>query len=378
MNAIVTFGVGLLILLAAGQLVIRQSTLLGQRLGLSPMVIGLTIVAAGTSAPELAVVGQSIAADDTELAVGSIIGSNIANILLVLGLAATMGTIHVASRLIRIDIPVMIAASVALLLLAVDGGLGRLDSVLLLAGLLVFVTWTLRTSRTEQNDHAIAAADHYDEFSETPALPPASLAATLALLAPALAVLAIAARFVVVGAEDIAVALGMPDLIIGLTVVALGTSAPEIATTLIAAARGQRQLAVGNAVGSNIFNILLVLGATGIFAPDGIAVSDDALRLDLPVLVAAALACLPIVAWDHTLDRWEGAAFVAFYLAYVIFLVLDGTGHRAADPFAVVMAAFVAPLTVMTLATLAYRQRARRRSSRGAPPMWAGSDPPNR
>jgi cation:H+ antiporter len=159
------------------------------------------------------------------------------------------------------------------------------------------------------------------------------------------------------GAEDIASSLGVPELIIGLTIVALGTSAPEIVTTIIAALKGQRDLAVGNAVGSNIFNILLVLGATTTLAPNGINIGTDAIELDLPIMVAAAVACLPLVFWDNKLDRWEGAVFVGYYLAYLSFLVLDATGHRASDPFAVVMVAFVMPLTVLTVGIGIVRQR---------------------
>lgn len=351
MTAWLSFLGGLTLLLFAGHFVVRAASNLGARFGLSPMVIGLTIVAAGTSAPELAVVFQSIAADDTELAVGSIIGSNIANVLLVLGLAATFGTIRVTSRVVRTDIPVMITASFLFLVFALDGTLGRLDSIVLFTSLVAFVTWTLRAAnRTE----FMVEAEEVDRSGRASLPPPLR---SVAELVAGIGGLALAARFVVGGAEEIATSLGIPELIIGLTVVAIGTSAPEIVTTIIAALQGRRDLAVGNAVGSNIFNILLVLGASGIIAPDGIAVSDDALQLDLPVLLAAAVACLPIVAWDNKLDRWEGGVFVAYYVAYVVFLVLDGTGHRAKDPFALVMLGFVLPLTIITAATIIWRQR---------------------
>ncbi len=366
MTALAEFTGGLLALLVAGHLVVRAASMLGARFGLSPMVIGLTIVAAGTSAPELAVVGQAIAADDTELAVGSIIGSNIANVLLVLGVASLLGTIHVTSRVVRIDIPVMIAASTLFLLFALDGTLGRVDGIILFGGLVLFVTWTLRATRRrpERPDPEVsneaAPSEAADDRSS------GSIARVVVELIAGIAVLAVAARFVVSGAEEIARSLGVPELIVGLTIVALGTSAPEIVTTLVAAFQGRRDLAVGNAVGSNIFNILLVLGAAGMLAPSGIAVSDDALQLDLPILLAAAVACLPIVAWDYTLNRWEGAVFVAYYLAYLTFLVLDATGHRAKDPFALIMIGFVVPLTIITAATVIHRQRRHRASGPGA------------
>lgn len=352
MIAALTFLGGLAALLVCGHLVVDGASKLGARFGLTPMVVGLTIVAAGTSAPELAVVLQSVAADDSPLAVGSIIGSNTANILLVLGLAAMSGTIHVTSRIVRIDIPIMITASVAMLVMSLDGTLTRVDGLLLFGGLVAFVTWTLRT--------APRANGHVREAREPAQVVGAGLGPIVVKLLAGIAGLAAAARFVVSGAEEIATSLGVPELIVGLTIVALGTSAPEIVTTVIAALRGRRDLAVGNAVGSNIFNILLVLGASSVIAPDGIAIGADAVELDLPIMVAAAVACLPIVFWDNRLNRWEGGVFVGYYVAYVVFLVLDGTGHRASDPFALVVAVFVMPLTVLTIGIVAFRRRQHR------------------
>lgn len=353
MIAALTFLAGLAGLLVGGHLVVEGASKIGARFGLTPMVIGLTFVAAGTSAPELAVVLQSVAADDTPLAVGSIVGSNIANVLLVLGLAATSGTIYVTNRVVRIDIPIMIAASVAMLILALDGELTRVDGLMLFSGLIVFVGWTLRAAPRVGEDQRGGEPNGAGELRAARA----PLGRSIGGLVVGIAALAGAARFVVAGAEEIATRLGVPELIVGLTIVALGTSAPEIVTTVIAALRGQRDLAVGNAVGSNIFNILLVLGASSLIAPDGVAIATDVLELDLPIMVAAAVACLPIVFWDNKLNRWEGAVFVAYYLAYLVFLVLDGTGHRASDPFAFVLISFVMPLTVLTLAVVVVRQR---------------------
>ncbi|MEM7273195.1 MAG: calcium/sodium antiporter [Actinomycetota bacterium] len=369
---------GLLVLLVSGHLVVTAASRIGLRFGLTPTVVGLTVVAAGTSAPELAVVFQAIAADDTELAVGSIIGSNIANVLLVLGVVAGLGAITVTSRVVRADIPVMIAASVAFLVLAADGRLGRLDGALLLSGLAVFVGRTLysgsraRARADQDRDQrqivvgggfgSIGRAKKRNDGERTGPLAVLvrsmdRLPVAIAALGVGVAGLALAARLVVTGAEAIAVGLGVPELIVGLTVVAIGTSAPEIVTTVIAAMRGRRDLAVGNAVGSNIFNILLVLGGPTVLT-GGISIGDDALRLDLPILVAAAVACLPMVFWDHRLDRWEGLVFVGYYLAYLAFLVLDATGSRIRDPFAVVIIGFVVPLTVLTGVVAVRRHRA--------------------
>jgi cation:H+ antiporter len=357
-GAVMAFAAGLGLLLGAGHLVVRSASNLGLRLGLTPNVIGLTILAAGTSAPELAVVFQAVAADDAELAVGSVIGSNIANVLLVLGLAALMGAITVTSRLVRIDIPVMVVASGLLLVFALDGRLGRLEGLILVLGLVVFTAWTLRVTRSGGEPLSVGGR----------------LPRHIAELLAGIILLAVAARLVVRGAEDIATSLGVPELIIGLTIVALGTSAPEIVTTLVAAARGQRDLAVGNAVGSNIYNILLVLGLAATATPAGIAVSNDAATLDLPIMTAAAFACLPLVAWDRRLARWEGAVFVSYYAAYLLFLVLDATGHRAKEPFALIMMAFVLPLTIITLATVIHRRHARWRA--GLAPAGSPVDAP--
>jgi cation:H+ antiporter len=334
--------------------VVAGASQLGARFGLTPTVIGLTIVAGGTSAPELAVVFQSIAVDDTELAVGSIIGSNIANVLLILGLVGCIGAIRVTNRVVRIDIPIMIAASVAFLLMSLDGKLSRVDGIMLFTGVVVFVGWTLRAAPKSKP----VVADGQRPTLLTPPEPEHDpLPPTLVRLVAGVVALAVASRFVVSGAEGIAASLGVPELIVGLTIVALGTSAPEIVTTVIAAMQGRRDLAVGNAVGSNIFNILLVLGATTTLAPNGIDIGTDAVRLDLPILVVAAVACLPIVFWDNTLDRWEGVVFVCYYLAYLTFLVLDATGHQASERFGFVMLTFVAPLTAITVAVMIVRQR---------------------
>lgn len=356
--AAVTFIVGLFGLLISGHFVVSAASAIGRRFGLTPMVVGLTIVAAGTSAPELAVVLGAVVADDTELAVGSVIGSNIANILLVLGLAAAFGAIKVTTRVVRVDIPIMITASAAFLLMSIDGKLSRLDGIILFSGLVIFIGWTLRAAPKEPAPELLAPGGELAEDADLggPSTP-VDLLRDVAILAAAIIGLAIASRWVVSGAEQLATSLGIPELIVGLTIVALGTSAPEIVTTLIAALNGRRDLAVGNAVGSNIFNILLVLGASTVIASDGIAIGSDALKLDLPILLAAAVACLPMVFWDGKLDRWEGMVFVGYYIAYLIFLVLDATGNRASDPFALVLVGFVMPLTAVTVVVVVLRQR---------------------
>lgn len=343
MPAVVALVIGLALLLVGGETVVRGASSLGRRLGLTPLVVGLTIVAFGTSAPELAVSVLATRRGEADLAVGNVVGSNVANILLVLGVATLFGTVVVASRAVRADIPVMIGASLLFVVLGVDGSLGRADGIVLLVCLIVFVVWTVRVSRAE------TAGGETDEVV-------LSLPVALGMAAAGIAILVFAAQLVVSGASELAENLGVSDLVIGLTVVALGTSAPEVATTAVAARRGQRDIAVGNAVGSNIFNLLMVLGTSAVIADGGVAVADDALRLDVPVMVATAIACLPIIARGHDLQRWEGAVFLFFYAAYLAFLALDASDSGFGNAVAVFTLGIAAPLTVITVARLWWRE----------------------
>ncbi|MDH4279232.1 MAG: calcium/sodium antiporter [Acidimicrobiia bacterium] len=377
------FLVGLAGLLVAGHLLVSGSVLLGRRFGLSSTVIGLTIVAAGTSAPELAVFARAVQVNDTELAVGSVVGSNIANVLLVLGLVAALGTVRLASRVVRIDVPVMIGASLLLLIFAADGLVGPFEAAVLFAAAVAFVVFTVRSSGSDDGDSSAAVARaEGGAFAEADTAIPqldTGVAKGLVLVAVGAVGLAFAADYVVSGAERIAAGLGVPELIVGLTVVALGTSAPEIVTSIVSAFRGERDLAVGNALGSNIFNILFVIGLSGLFARPGITLSPEVVAVDLPIMVAVAVACLPLLLWDHKLDRWEGLVFLAYYAAYTGFLVLTATDHGATETFVTAMVWFVMPLTVLTVATVLYRGRKGRRrpgplrSAIGSSSLMAGS-----
>lgn len=350
---IASLAFGLVGLYAAGTFVVKSASSLGARLGLSPLVIGLTIVAAGTSAPEFAVVAQSVAADDTALAIGSIIGSNIANALLVLGCIAVLGAVTLGQRAVRVDMPVMVAASGAFYLLARDGRLDRLDGLLLFSGLIIYVVSTLRSSQT---DTAYADEDVAGTVPIAPTLPK-----DIAFLIGGIAGLALTARFVVSGAETVALSLGIPELIVGLTIVALGTSAPEIMTSLVAAVKGKPTLAVGNAFGSNIFNILLVLGLSSAITSSGLEIASEAVRIDLPIMIAAAVACLMIVVWDRTVSRWEGAVFLNLYLAYVVFLAVSGTSRDVEVPIGLTVATGIVLAALLVVGNVGVRPAAKQR-----------------
>jgi cation:H+ antiporter len=349
------FVVGVVALVAGAEALVRGAARLAARTGLSPVVIGLTVVAFGTSAPELAVSLGAAFRDEADLAVGNVVGSNIANVLLVLGLSAVVGGgLVVAQRIVRIDVPIMLGASVLVMVFSLDNELQRWEGMLFVALLIGYVTWTVTAARRSTRSDV---ATEYDEALSEEKLRASSPLADLGYVLAGLVMLVVGSSALVESATDIASALGVSELVIGLTVVAVGTSLPEIATSVLAAARGQRDLAVGNAVGSNLFNILAVLGLTASISPSSIPISNGALTLDLPVMLVVAFACLPIFANGYALLRWEGALFLAYYLAYLGWLVLDSADHGLKREYAVAMVGFVLPLTVITLVVIAVRQR---------------------
>jgi cation:H+ antiporter len=361
---------GLVVLVAGGELLVQGASRLAASLRIPPLVIGLTVVAFGTSSPELAVSVQSAWVGNADLAVGNVVGSNIFNVLFILGLSALIAPLSVASQLVRRDVPLMIAASLLLLLLGFDGHLGRDEGVLLFAGLLGFTWWCVLQSRRESR--AATAADPAGDEPErpTPNGLTGSTLGQLAAIAGGLVLLGIGSKWLIDGAVSVATFLGVSELIIGLTIVAAGTSLPELATSLMAAWRGERDIAVGNVVGSNLFNILGVLGLASIIAPSGIEVSQAALSFDLPVMIAAAVACLPIFFTGHCIARWEGGLFLGYYVAYTACLVLGSMNHPASRTLTSVMLGFVLPLTAVTLLVEVYRTR-RHEGASGNPPSSA-------
>jgi cation:H+ antiporter len=356
---VVLFVVGVVALVAGAEAMVRGAARLATRTGLSPIVIGLTVVAFGTSAPELAVsVGASINGE-ADLAIGNVVGSNIANVLLVLGHAALVGGgLVVAQRIVRVDVPLLIGASVLVWLLALNNKLGRLEGLLLIALLVGYVIWTVRSAQ-RGNDANIEA--EYADALDHEKVRKTSALADVGYVIAGLVLLVIGAQALVGAATDIAVDLGVSQLVIGLTVVAVGTSLPEIATSILAAARGERDLAVGNAIGSNLFNLLAVLGLSAAVSPTALTVLQGAITVDMPVMIAAAVACLPLFATGYVLELWEGAVFLGFYAAYVSWLVLDATDHDLRDGYRSVMLLFVLPLVLITLTVIVSREWRRRR-----------------
>jgi cation:H+ antiporter len=315
---------GLASLVAGAELLVRGAVGLALRTGLSTVVIGLTVVAMGTGAPEFAVGISSARSGEVELALGNVVGSNTANVLLVLGLAAALSAagLAVTERVVRLDVPIMIAVSIGVFLMALNGSVSRLEGVLLLGGIVAYTVWTVQEAGEEYAIDGVpeVLAEFEEAVGEERRQP---LWRSLLLLLAGIGLLVAGAESLVEGASRIALALGVSELLIGLTVVAVGTTAPEIATSAVAALRGEADLAVGNVIGSNLFNLLGVLGITATVSGTGLPVGGQALRVDLPVMVAVAIACLPVFFNGFRLTRAEGTVFVIAYGAYLGFLVLE-------------------------------------------------------
>jgi cation:H+ antiporter len=255
------------------------------------------------------------------------------NTLAILGVAALITPLVVHQKLVRREVPLIIAVSVLVFLLALDGSVARWEGVVLFAGVVAYTAWAVVVGRREpaevEAEYALElAADDERHW-----------AVDVGLLVAGLALLVLGARWLVGGAVEIAEALGLSELVIGLTVVAGGTSLPEAATSIVAGVRGQRDIAVGNVVGSNLFNLLAVLGLSAIVAPGGVDAPPSALRFDLPVLVGVAVLCLAVFATGWTIRRWEGALLVVLYAAYLTHLVLEAGDSPALGTFRVVGAA---------------------------------------
>ena len=326
---------GLSLLLGGAECLVRGARSIASRFGMSPVVIGLTVVALGSSAPEVAVSVHATLTGSPDVALGNVVGSNIFNVLFALGAAAVITPLVVARKLIRHDTPIMVGASVLLFVVAFDGLLSRGDAVLLGAALVGYVTFNVRRARAAMDP--IAAA-HDSDKTKSSAL----------LVIVGIATLVVGSRLLVGGATGIARAFGLSELIIGLTVIAIGTGLPEAVTSIVAALRGEREMAVANVIGSNVLNILCVLAVSAALSADGVAVAPAALRLDLPVMIAAALVCLPVF-FGGTISRAEGVLLLAYYAVYVAYMVLDTTGHDAVKPFSAVVLAFVLPLSAIAV-----------------------------
>lgn len=315
---------GLAGLLGGAELLVRGATALALRLGIAPIVVGVTVVALGTSLPELAVGIDAARQGSAGLAVGNIVGTNLVNLLLILGLSALILPVALDARTVRFDLPLVAAASVLLLVLALDGSFGTVDGLVLVV---YGVGYTLGVLYVSRRETAAVRAEYDAEYAREDAEPraPARTWRDVLSLVAGIAVIVVGATLLVDGAVDAARAFGVSDAVIGLTIVAIGTSAPELVTTVLTTIRGDRDIAIGNLLGSSVYNIAIILGITVLAAPGAVEVPDEVLGGDLLLMVAVALACVPVFVTGSRITRLEGGLFVAAYAGYLTWLLVSQT-----------------------------------------------------
>ena len=318
-GTVVSLVVGLALLVGGAEFLVKGASKLAATVGIPPLVIGLTVVAFGTSAPELGVSLHASLTGQADIALGNVVGSNICNVLLILGISALIAPLSVAQQIVRLDVPIMIGVSALLMLFSWDGQLGRSDGVILCVGGVAYTLFLLYQSRKEKDPIVQSEYAQFGARSHSPK----EIALNGGLFVVGLGMLVVGSQLLVDSAIAIATILGASPLLIGLTVVAVGTSLPELATSVMASLRGESDIAVGNVVGSNIFNILIVLGVSSSTAPSGIAVPPTAISFDIPIMIAVALMCFPICFTASRISRREGVLLLVCYLLYTSYLVVS-------------------------------------------------------
>ena len=314
MNEWLSLTLGLIALYFGAEALVKGGASLALRLGLTPLVIGLTVIAFGTSSPEMVVSVQATLGGNGAISIGNVVGSNICNIALILGLCALISPLHADCQVIRREVPIMIVATVLTLLVLADGYVARWEGAILFLTLIAYTAITVRQARAA-TAAATRGADFADELGQGKSL---ALGLSIVAVLGGLAVLIIGSHLFVSGAVSLAASWGMSQLAIGLTIVALGTSLPELATSLVAALKRQADVAVGNIVGSNLFNVLGILGVAALVQPIN---APELAWLDLGVMLLVSVALLPIVRSGGRISRLEGAALLAVYLGYTAWLI---------------------------------------------------------
>jgi cation:H+ antiporter len=319
------FTAGLIALIAGAEALVRGGARLAAMLGISPILVGLTVVSIGTSMPELAVGIRSASDGDASLAVGNIAGTNLVNLLLILGLSAMILPLALELRTLRLDLPMMTVAALLLWALAADGTLTVAEGVVLVLGAVVYTAILIRSARRENR---VIHAEFAEEFAAPRESPPAArrdLLWNLFLLLTGIVVVVVGADWLVNGAVGVARQFGVSDAFIGLTIVAIGTSAPELVTTIMSTIRGDRDIAIGNLLGSSVYNLLLILGVTVVASGRVLELEPDLVRTDIPIMGLVALVLIPIFLTGRRVGRGEGTAMVLAYLGYLTFLTVTQT-----------------------------------------------------
>lgn len=347
---------GLVVLVVGAELLVRGAVTLAEIAKISPLIVGLTVVAFGTSAPELAVSTISSLKGDSAIALGNVVGSNILNVLLILGISAVIVPLSVSSQLIRLDVPIMIGVSIFVWLAALDGSIGRGEGGCMLLVFATYIGWLIRAGRKETQSLA-------DDSTVTSEKSAKQLLLNVVFLVLGLVLLVWGAKLLVDSAIAIAQSLGVSDIVIGLTIVAAGTSLPELATSVVAAIKGQREIAVGNVVGSNVFNLLMVLATASVVSKSGVVVASEILWYDLAAMVLTAFLCWPIFLSHSTVSRGEGLIMLGLYATYTLLLIVASQQFSWAASGKSIFVFAVFPLVCTVVFWLAWRSRSRSNAS---------------
>lgn len=311
---------GFVFLIAGAKFLVRSSSHLASIMGVPPLIVGLTIVAYGTNSPELLVSVQAALMDKGEIAIGNVVGSNIFNILGVLGISALVRPLRVCETIFQYDVPILIGVSLLLLFLGVNGSLSWFEGILLLVAVTVYTAWVVMHSRKAPNE---LKQEFKKEFGEE-RISAGKIWLEVGLIVLGLILLVFGSKWFVLGASAIAKMFGISDVVIGLTLVAIGSSLPELATSVYATWKGEYDIAVGNMIGSNIFNILGVLGFAAIFSKLPISIPPHMIRFDIPIMVIATVLAVPLTKKGPAYGLWKGVFFILLYLCYTAYLIFGG------------------------------------------------------
>ena len=341
---LVLFVIGFALLVWGAHLLVVGASRLAITFGITPMVVGLTVVAYGTSAPELAITSMASfeIPPQPDIAVGNVVGSNIANLLLVIGIAALIAPLHVTHSIVRRNGPIMLAVSGVLVFMCFDGTIDRFEASLLLVGAMLYTAYAIYSGRTDKELQATVD----EELEELrPVRTTLGMVIQLVWVLLGLLLLVAGSNWLVKGAVEFAQWIGVSELVIGLTIVAVGTSLPEVATSVMASLKGETDIAVGNVVGSNIFNVLLVVGGTGLISPDLLVISPDALWIDMPIMLAATAATVMMFFTGYRISRSEACILLGFFVLYTVYRYLQGGGYAMAQPLGLTVIYVLIPLT---------------------------------
>lgn len=346
---IIQFVLGLVILISGAELLVRGASRFATTIGISPLIIGLTIVAFGTSSPEFVVSLKAGLSGYSDISIGNVVGSNVFNVLFILGISAIIRPLFVSHQLIRLDVPIMLLSAIMVFILGFNGSMDRLDGTFLTVGVIVYTFYLLKMSKKPD-------LEDKDAFKQRETFSLKALLINLAFILTGLGMLILGTNWFINGSIFISDAMGVSQRVIGLTIVAAGTSLPELATSIIAAIRNEQDIAVGNIVGSNIFNVLGVLGVTCMASPQSIPLTDNILYFDVLVMIAISIVCLPFFTTGHKIARWEGIYFIIQYTIYIAILIYRTESRPIYKPVWIASFLFILPAVTITIATIVMRK----------------------